>query len=72
MVWTLNSSVHAGRKAIDLPMRMVAWQDKSGKVWVGYTSTDMLKQRHGIQERDEQLKTMAGALDSLAKAASGQ
>ena len=58
--------------AIDLPMRMVAWQDKAGKVWIGYTAPDMLKQRHAISDRDEQFKTMAGALDGLAKAASGQ
>ena len=58
--------------AIDLPMRMVAWQDKAGKVWIGYTAPDMLKQRHGIADRDEQFQAMAGALDGLAKAASGQ
>ena len=58
--------------AIDLPMRMAAWQDKAGKVWIGYTAPDMLKQRHGIADRDEQFQAMAGALDGLAKAASGQ
>ena len=58
--------------AIDLPMRMVAWQDKAGKVWIGYTAPDMLKQRHAINNRDEQFTAMAGALDGLAKAASGQ
>lgn len=57
--------------AIDLPMRMVAWQDKAGKVWIGYTSPDMLKQRYGIMDRDEQFKAMSGALDALAKIASG-
>ena len=58
--------------AIDLPMRMVAWQDKAGKVWIGYTAPDMLKTRHGIKDRDELFKTLDGALDGLAKAASGQ
>ena len=58
--------------AIDLPMRMVAWQDKAGKVWIGYTAPDMLKQRYGIKDREEQFKSMTGALDGLAKAASGQ
>ncbi len=57
--------------AIDLPMRMVAWQDKAGKVWIGYTAPDTLKQRYGISDRDEQFKAMSGALDALAKAASG-
>jgi len=58
--------------AIDLPMRMVAWQDKAGKVWIGYTSPDMLKERHRIKDRDEVFNAMAGALDGVAKAASGQ
>lgn len=58
--------------AIDLPMRMVAWQDKAGKVWIGYTAPDTLKQRYAINDRDEQFKTMTGALDGLAKAAAGQ
>ena len=58
--------------AIDLPMRMVAWQDKAGKVWIGYTAPDALKERHRIADRDEIFKTMAGALEGLAKAAGGQ
>lgn len=57
---------------IDLPMRMMAWQDKAGKVWIGYTAPDVLKERHQIADRDELFKTMAGALDSLARSAAGQ
>ena len=57
---------------IDLPMRMIAWQDKSGKVWVGYTAVEALKGRHGITDRDEIFKTMGAALDTLAKTAGGQ
>ena len=63
--------------AIDLPMKMVVWQDKAGqdkavKVFIGYTAPEMLKQRHGVKDRDDAFKTMAGALDGLAKAAGGQ
>lgn len=57
---------------IDLPMRIIAWQDKAGKVWVGYTAVDALKGRHGITDRDEIFETMGAALDSLAKTAGGQ
>jgi uncharacterized protein (DUF302 family) len=57
---------------IDLPMKVLAWQDKAGKVWIGYHAADGLAARHGIKDRDEVVKTMAGALGGLVKAASGQ
>ena len=56
---------------IDLPMKMLIWQDKAGKVWIGYVATETLKVRYGIKDRDEVFTTMAGALAGLAKAASG-
>ncbi len=58
--------------AIDLPMKMVVWQDKAGKAFIGYTAPEMLKQRHAVTGGDEAFKTMAGALAGLAKVASGQ
>jgi uncharacterized protein (DUF302 family) len=58
--------------AIELPMKMLIWQDKAGKVWIGYTPPLALKDRHQIAGQDEPLKTMTGVLDGLAKAASGQ
>ena len=58
--------------AIELPMKMLIWQDKAGKVMIGYTPPDALKDRFKIAGQDEPLKTMAGALAGLAKAASGQ
>ncbi|MFZ0458340.1 MAG: DUF302 domain-containing protein [Rhodoplanes sp.] len=57
---------------IDLPMKVLAWQDKAGKVWVAYTAPDALKARYDIADRDEVFKAMAAALQALAKAASGQ
>lgn len=32
---------------IDLPLKMLAWQDESGKVWLGYNEPAYLAQRHG-------------------------
>jgi uncharacterized protein (DUF302 family) len=58
--------------AIDLPMKVLIWQDAAGKVRIGYTPPASLKDRHQISGQDEILKTMTGALDGLAKAASGQ
>lgn len=58
--------------AVDLPMKVLAWQDKAGKVWVAYTAPDALKTRYGITDRDEVFAAMSAALQGLAKAASGQ
>ena len=57
------------QSAIDLPMRVLVWQDKAGKVWVGYVKPDALKARHKLGGVDEQLKTMTGALEAFTKAA---
>ena len=56
--------------AIDLPMRVVAWTDKAGKTWIGYTSAEVLKARYGIKDKDEAFKAMSGALDAFTSAAS--
>jgi uncharacterized protein (DUF302 family) len=58
--------------AIDLPLKVLAWQDKAGKVWVAYTAADALEARYGIADRDEVFKAMESALQSLTKAARGQ
>lgn len=55
--------------AIDLPMRVLAWQDAAGKTWVAYTKPEALKARYKLANNDEQLKAMAGALEAFTKAA---
>src|ERR1700726_3281619 len=34
--------------AIDLPMKILIWEDGQGKVWVSYNSPEYLKERHGL------------------------
>lgn len=55
--------------AIDLPMKVLVWEDDGGKVWIGYTPSETLKTRYKIEGRDDMLKTMAGALEAFASAA---
>ena len=59
------------RIGLDLPMKVLVWQDKAGKVWLGYTPPSTLQARYGITGDGpvEGLKTMAGALEGFAKAA---
>jgi len=34
--------------AIDLPLKLLVWEDAQGKVWVSYNSSAYLQERHGI------------------------
>jgi len=34
--------------AIDLPLKIVVWEDGQGKVWLSYNSPEYLKERHGL------------------------
>src|SRR5260370_9558486 len=50
----MNSSPSLG---IDLPLKALAWEDRSGKVWLSYNSPDYLQRRHDLKE--EFLKNLA-------------
>ena len=34
--------------ALDLPLKILVWEDGQGKVWVSYNSPEYLKERHGL------------------------
>jgi len=34
--------------AIDLPLKILIWEDAQGKVWVTYNTTAYLQERHGL------------------------
>jgi len=57
--------VAAPTVAIDLPLKALVWEDAGGKVWLVYNSPSYLKERHGIEGKDEALKAVAGALDAM-------
>ena len=44
--------------ALDLPLKALVWQDEAGKVWVSYTSPDVLASRYAIP--DDLVKNIAG------------
>src|ERR1700686_905851 len=55
--------------AIDLPLKVLAWQDAEGKTWVAYNDAEYLRARHGFPAG---LKKNISALDALAAAAAAQ
>lgn len=38
----------APSSAIDLPLKILIWEDAAGKVWVSYNSPEYLQERHGF------------------------
>jgi uncharacterized protein (DUF302 family)/uncharacterized membrane protein YidH (DUF202 family) len=53
--------------AIDLPLKILVWEDVQGKVWVSYNSPDYLKERHGLPQ--ELLQNIAVVDTLVARAA---
>jgi|SRR5579872_50786 len=36
--------------AIDLPLKILVWQDAAGTSWISYNSPEYLKERHGLPQ----------------------
>jgi uncharacterized protein (DUF302 family) len=57
---------------IDLPLKVLAWEDASGKVWLSYNDPAWLAARHGDQlNGGEAAKQMTAALAGAAQRAAG-
>lgn len=55
--------------AIDLPQKMLIWEDESGEVWLSYNDITYVQSRHDIKGCEAVLKKIAGALNNFAMAA---
>ena len=58
--------------ALDLPIRVAAWEDPSGQVWLAYTAPAALAARHGIGDREPVVAKMTGALGKFTDAATAK
>jgi len=56
----------APRIAIDLPLKILIWQDVQGKVWVSYNSPDYLQERHSLPPELLQNIAVVGTLAAKA------
>jgi uncharacterized protein (DUF302 family) len=52
--------------ALDLPLKVLVWQDGDGRVWLSYNATDYLRARHDLPE--ELMKAIDG-VSALVQAA---
>jgi uncharacterized protein (DUF302 family) len=52
--------------AIDLPLKILVWQDTQGKVWVSYNTPEYLAERHGLPQDLVKNIAVVGALATQA------
>ncbi|HVW21359.1 MAG TPA: DUF302 domain-containing protein [Opitutaceae bacterium] len=59
--------MQAGRSSgIDLPLKVLVWQEASGRTLIGYNDPAWIARRHGLAGSDAVLAAMARGLESLA------
>ena len=50
---------------LDLPLRVLAWEDAQGQTWIGYTAPQEIAQRYTIVEQVVIIEKMSALLDGL-------
>lgn len=57
---------------IDLPLRVLAYEDNGGRTWLAYNDPGWLAERHRVPAgHAELIAKMRAGLDALARAAAG-
>lgn len=56
---------------LDLPQKMLVWENEEGEVYVSYNDPYFIAERHGIEGSEEVLETISNALSNLSNAATG-
>ena len=54
---------------IDLPLKVLVWEDASGTIWLSYNEPSWIAQRHRIQNAEPVMNKMTAALRAMSKKA---
>jgi len=57
---------------VDLPLRVLVWEDEAGNIWLTYRPPELLAQRHHVVGRDEAVKALDTGVQALARAATAK
>ena len=56
---------------LDLPQKMLVWENSEGEVYVSYNDAYFIAGRHSVENNEEILNTINNALDNLSNVATG-
>jgi uncharacterized protein (DUF302 family) len=54
---------------VELPMKVLAWEDDSGQVWLAYVKPQVLKSEYSVDGHDDIFREMDQALERLTEQA---
>ena len=58
---------------IDLPLKILVWQDAASSTWISYNEPRWIARRHGVADTESTIEKMTDVLSAIAKkAASSQ
>lgn len=60
------------RIGLDLPLKVLAWEDEKGQTWLTYEKPDEMAERHKVKEPAEIIKKMTGVLDAVTNEAAAK
>ena len=50
---------------IDLPLKVLVWEDAGGKTWLSYNEPSWIARRHGVRNAEQVLSKMGAALSAI-------
>lgn len=56
---------------IDLPLKILVWQDAANNTWLSYNEPSWIAQRHGVGGAESTIDKMADLLRAIAREAAG-
>ncbi|MXX98491.1 MAG: DUF302 domain-containing protein [Gammaproteobacteria bacterium] len=54
---------------LDLPLKLLVWEDPQGVVWISYSSAEAMQKRHNLQDYAEQFQNTEQLLKDLGQKA---
>ena len=54
---------------LDLPLKVLVWEDAAGKTWISYNDPNWIARRHGIHNAQAALNNMADVLRTISRQA---
>jgi uncharacterized protein (DUF302 family) len=56
---------------IDLPLKILVWQDAGGKTWISYNEPEWIARRHSVSNAEPVVAKLSNLLRAISTAAAG-